>query len=106
MSKTFIYTKITNSYYSPYTDSNECDGEDFEYEVSSDKLLKAVSELLFYDYFSDDKGVCASKELTEQVKRKLKDLVDENDLLDGFVETYENELKEYFEEEAFENYGG
>jgi hypothetical protein len=104
MSKIIRYTKITGSYYSD-TCGTEYEGDEFDYEVSESSIMEAIVDFLFRDYFSDDNFICASKGLTEEVKERLHKIIEDNYLIDEFMETYEEELKDYFEEEAFEWYG-
>ena len=104
MSKTFTYTKITGRYYLDYTDEWEEDGVDFEYEVDDDELLPEIVDLVFDDYFGDDKVVCDSEERTKDVKKRLKRLIEESDLIDIFADQYEDTLKEIFQDEAIDAY--
>lgn len=90
--RTFTYTKITGHYYCQYSDEWEEDGVDFDYDVDDDRLMEAVVHILFRDYFS------------ETDVEYLKDFILDNDLLDKLVDNYYEEIKEYFREEAFENY--
>lgn len=106
MSKTFRYTKITGQYYLHYTDEWEEDGIEFDYEVEDEELLPEIVDLVFDDYFADDKVVCDSEEKTKSVKENLRRLFEENDLIGVIVEQYESTLKEIFEKEAMEFYKG
>lgn len=106
MSKTFNYEKVTGHYYCNYSDDWEEDYVDFEYEVEDDDLLPEIVDLLFDDYFSDDKLICESKERKKEVKERLKRLIDENDLVEVFADQYEDTLKEIFEEAALDWYNG
>lgn len=90
--RTFTYTKITGHYYCQYSDEWEEDGVDFDYDVDNDRLMEAVVHILVRDYFS------------ETDVEYLKDFIRDNDLLDKLVDNYYEEIKEYFREEAFENY--
>lgn len=92
MSITFTYTKITGQYYLDYTDEWEEYGVDFDYEVSEDKLLDAVVDLLKDEYLKNMKR--------EEIETFIKDF----DLLESLVESYIYELREMFEQEAFESY--
>lgn len=92
--KKFTYTKITGHYYCPYSDEWEEDGIEFNYDVEDDKLLDVVVDLLYYERFEG-----------KVTKEELKDFIEEFDLLDKIADGYEDELKDIFEKEAFENYG-
>ena len=104
MSKTFRYTKFTGYHYCQYSDEWEEDGVDFDYEVDDDKLLPKIVNLLFEDYFGDDKVICDSEERTKEVKERLTRLIDESDLVEEFADQYEDTLKEIFQDEALDFY--
>ena len=92
MSKTFTYTKIDTVVYDSKRDKYEEYGYEFEYEVSDDDLLDQVVEFLKEDFSNSD------------VKQTLKCLIKTLDLLDVFVECYEDSLKDAFEQEALDSY--
>lgn len=104
MSKTFRYTKITGHYYCQYSDEWEEDGVEFDYEVDDDQLLPEIVDLLFEDYFGDDKLICDSEERTKEVKERLARLIEESDLIGTFADQYEDSLKDIFQNEALEWY--
>lgn len=104
MSKTFKYTKITGHYYCMANNEWEQDGVDFDYEVENNKLLPLIVDLLFYDYFGNDKVICNSEKKKQAIKEKLKKIIDDSDLVVTFADQYEDVLKEYFEEEAMDWY--
>lgn len=104
MSKKFKYTKITGHYFCIASDEWEEDGVEFDYEVEDKDLLPEIVNLLFDDYFGDDKEICDSEERTKEVKERLTRLIYESDLIGTFADQYEDILKEIFEEEALEFY--
>ena len=104
MSKTFKYTKFTGHYYCQYSDEWEEDGIEFDYEVEDDELLPEIVDLVFEEYFGDDKAICESEERTNDVKERLMLLIEENDLIGAFADEYEETLKDIFEKEAMEWY--
>jgi hypothetical protein len=104
MSKTFTYTKVTGHYYCQYSDDWEQDGVDFTYNVSDEKLLHKIVELIFEDYFGENDFIKQNKSQHKAIKENLKKMVQDNDLINHFVECYEETLKESFEEEAIEWY--
>lgn len=99
MSKTFKYSKVVNSKYSPEIDETIEETEDFEYEVEDEELLDAVADLLFDEYFSQT-DLADRCDYRVMVKDGLKDIISDYDCLDKLVETHERELKDYFEAEA------
>jgi hypothetical protein len=104
MSKTFTYTKTTGHYFCIASDEWEEDGVDFDYEVEDRHLLPKIVDLLFNDYFGDDKVICESEERTKEVKERLTRLVEESDLIGTFADQYEDTLKDIFETKALEMY--
>lgn len=103
MSKTFKYFVITKSEYSPKIDETVEETEDFEYEVEDDKLLDAVTDFIYYDYFSKE-DIADNCEYVVAVKKGIKKLINDYDNLDEYVEGYDSELKDYFETEAKKYY--
>lgn len=104
MSKTFRYKKITGQYYLDYTDEWEEDGIEFDYEVEDNDLFPEIVDLVFEEYFGDDKSICETNEHKKAFKERLKKLIDENDLIGSFADQYEDTLKDMFESEAMEWY--
>ena len=90
MEKTFYYV-------------DEYQEKEFEYTVYENKLLDAVVDLVFEDYFTKSilYGNC---DYGKAVRKGIEDFITTYDLLEQLVEDYEYELKEYFEEDAFEEY--
>ena len=91
---TFEYFKKTGE----IIDSNgEWDGDEgfwFSYDVDDDKLKKALLNLIDEYYFEDKLDY-----------KNFMKLVRDFDLLDALIEGFEDDLKDYFEEEAFDSLG-
>ena len=87
--KTFTYTKITSSH------GDEDYGYEFDYEVEREDLLDAVVDIVYRQYFLDCLWVA--------VKNNIKRFISDTDILDALVEYYEDDLKDYFKEKAFED---
>ena len=104
MSKTFRYTKFTKYHYCDYSDEWEEDGVEFDYEVDNEDLLPEIVELVFNDYFAENKVVCDSEERTNEIKETLSRIIDDNYLIDTLSDQYEDTLKDIFEKEAFDFY--
>ena len=90
--KTFTYTKITSSH------GDEDYGYEFNYTVEREDLLDAVVDIAYRAYFSD----CLLVVNKDNVKREFKRFISDTDILDALVDYYEDELKDYFKEKAFE----
>lgn len=102
MSKTFTYSRQCGpSSYSEYTDEEFYDEEDFEYEVSADKVIDALSELIFNDYFSNILSVKENKKTVLRIKNAIDSLIKNCDMEETLSDIYEDELKDYFQEDAF-----
>ena len=104
MSKTFTYTKPTGHYYCQYSDDWEEYGVDFEYKVEDKELLDEIVPMIIDEYFGEEKDFYADENLWNSIKQKMKDLIYDNDLLDGLVERYEDTLKDIFYDEAIKSY--
>ena len=89
--KTFVYTKIVDRYYCEYSDEHEEEEFEFEYTVSDQELREAVVDCVNEYYFEGKLN-----------KKHFKNFIRDADILDELVEIFEDELKEYFKEEAFE----
>ena len=76
----------------------------FNYKVSKEKLLDAVVDLVYDDYFWGESEVSLNEEFIKSVKQCLKDFINNNSFLGCLVNEYYEELKDYFEHEAFEHY--
>lgn len=80
-------------------ETEESFGE-FDYEVSDDELQDAMLEILYDEYFSD------MKEYKTLVKAHIMEMFDGLDIdLRDIAEDYKDELQEYFEEDAWNEYG-
>ena len=64
-------------------------GNEFEYEVDYRDLEDAIVDIIASSYLNGD-------------KKKIKEFLDDFDLYDVLTEVLEDELRDYFEEEAFE----
>ena len=106
MSKTFRYTRVMSRAYDSYRDSYEDDGIEFDYEVSNDELLPVIVNTLFEDYFEKNKQIAENRELVRAVKASINEMVTVNDLVDIFVEAYEDDLKEIFRDDAMDWFNG
>ena len=97
MEKTFKYFRCTHAW------ADEVDGYDFEYTVDESDLLDAVVELIYEDYFyNKENDYCYEVGFITTVKKGIRKQIEQEDTLQDYVERYEDELKEYFEEEAME----
>lgn len=102
MSKTFTYSRQCGpSSYSEYTDEEFYDEEDFEYEVSAEEIRAAMTELIFDDYFAKIPGLKINKDAVAETKKAINKFISDNDFEDDLSDAYEDGLKDYFQEDAF-----
>lgn len=102
MEKTFNYFKKTGEIFDRDGEWDGDEGYDFEYTVDEEDLLDAVSELLYDDFFTKTTMTDGSSYF-RCVSKGLKKLISDFGLLDMFADAYEEDLKEYFEEEALDS---
>lgn len=93
MEKTFTYQFRTRDY-----------DDEYEYTVKYDKLKTAIVDELFYTYFSDSEIKLFSTNQVCIIKKALKNLTDDNDNWEDLADDFESELKERFEDDAYEKY--
>lgn len=95
---TFTYEKTVRTHMGEYEDEEEAIYTD--YTASEDELLSAIVDILVYDK-SKNKHSYTDYLL---VKKTLIKALGEISDLSELYEAYEEELKEYFEELAWEEY--
>ena len=94
--KKFTYFVPTHEY--ECCGSLEYEGYDVEYEVSYKDVKKALVDIL-----ADDRDLFPKdldRKLVETFAKNYVEKLSDADLLDGMADYYEEELKDYFEEEA------
>lgn len=101
MSKTYTYYIPTGAdYYSEQTDETFCEETEYDYQVSDDEIKNAILDIVYELYF--DK--CAlDDDKKKKIKKSIAIFLDENDLIDTLVDNFDNDLKDYFEEEAIKS---
>lgn len=104
MEKTFTYQFTTKEYYIASSDEYECDYDEYEYTVENDELETAIVDELFYNYFKKEERLKFSVNQMCAIKNALKNLTDDNDNWEDLADDFESELKEYFRDDAYEEY--
>lgn len=74
------------------------------YTPSEDELKKAIVDELFYTYFKKEERLKFSVNQMCAIKNALKNLTDDNDNWEKLADDFESELKEYFRDDAYEEY--
>lgn len=108
MNKIFKYTRQTSpAYYSDQTDEEFYDEENFDHEADMEEIQIALANIISQDYFinvldvlPNTKNNDLKKKVLREIKKSIKSLVANNDLEKIFSEIYEDELTDYFEEDA------
>ena len=101
MSKSFFYFRKTGI----IRDINgEYDGDEgywFEHQVDLEELKNAIVEIVFDSYFVEEEY---GETQIEFIKKSIYEFIEDNDFWKELSENYEQELKEYFEDSAFEQF--
>ena len=89
--------RTSSIYRDDYNDEEYYDTETIEFEPSQKQLDRAIVNIIYDDFF---KGTVAD---VKNFKEKLQEFMDFLDI-DCIDEYFEDELKDYFEEEAFNSF--
>jgi hypothetical protein len=104
MEKIFKYQFTTGSFCLEDSDEMEYAYEDFEYSPLEDDLQDAIVEEVYYDYFIGKNRQMFTDTQRFEIKRSIKNLIDDIDGWQKVANLYEEELKEVFKDEAYEEY--
>lgn len=96
------YTKIKEEGYLSYTDEWEMYGDDFDYEPDWEDEVNALANLIYDSYFSNLQFDGSQK---LKIVNAIEDFVRDSgrETIKELEEAYYDDLKEWFEDEAFEN---
>ena len=87
----FNYEFEDRAFYIPSSDEWDSTTKEFEYEVSDDDLLVALSTLF---------EASLRKQSSWNAMKSIMNFIAKHDLLEELVDEYENELHEYFKNDA------
>lgn len=104
MERTFTYKFETKGYYLENTDEYEYDYNEYEYTANNEELYEAVVYCIYNQYFRCKSEISYTVGFCSAVKQGLYEFIKDNDNLEQLVEDYESELKEYFRDDAYEEY--
>ena len=82
-------------------------GEEFIFEPSTYDLYQALTKILkreLYEAMGNSRGVSATDGEKETIKFISAYIINQLDVADAFCDQFEDELKEYFEEKAEEEW--
>jgi hypothetical protein len=96
MERTYTYQFQTRQY------GDEYDYNEYEYTVEDSDLKTAIVDELFYTYFKEKEMFDTNQILV--IKKALKNFTDDNDNWEELANDFESELKEYFRDNAYEEY--
>ena len=103
MGKVFNYTVTGKTYFSEESDEYMDDSYDFQYEVSWQDLKMALTEIIVQKYFSSCPSTIDKKKYIEACRNNVNKFIFGSDIEETLIETMEEDLKDYFEEEAMES---
>ena len=89
---TFRYFKKTGELYDKHGEWDGDDGFEFEYDVDIDDIEKALFELV-NDYYFDGK----------LDRKNFANFMRDFDMTDMLIDGFEDELQDYFEQEALDS---
>ena len=90
MEKTFTYYDVNDT--------------EMNYTPTEDELKKAIVYELFYCYFKEKEREMFNTDQICVIKKALKNFTDDNDNWEDLADDFESELKEYFRDDAYEEY--
>ncbi len=88
---TFTYSITVASGYCSATDEYDEEDISFEYEVDEDRIEDAIVDIIYYKYFGNYEN---------KVNKNIRDFIDTYDLWDNIKDKLEDDLYDYFEDEA------
>ena len=84
-----------------YSYDDEYGSVDFDYEVDDMDTNCALTEILFNDLFGDIEGI-KGKEAKTKIKASIGILISNYDLREKLVEDYNEQLHDYFQDDAWD----
>ena len=103
MGKVFNYIRTGETYFDAVTDEYVEQGIDFQYEVSWADVKDALVNIIFNRFFRPLPEMMDKKENIKNCKGAIIKFISDTDIEETLVETMEEDLKEYFEPDAFES---
>lgn len=105
MERTYTYKFETREYYLASSDEYEYDYDEYEYTPEDDELCSAIIECVYETYFEK---IAKKNKWDNGTKRAIKKglftYTEDNDNWEDLADDFESELKEYFRDDAYEEY--
>lgn len=98
---TFTYTRTVRAYFDPIREEYHTDDYKFDYTPEEDDITTALADILIS---KQNKGVLPN-DCYNMTLKIVKDLINDQDLQDVLCDEFEDELKEWFEDEAMASEG-
>lgn len=96
------YTKITGGGYIEGSDEWEEWGDDFDYEIDFHEELDALCHIILDVHFSN--VAVLNSECRKELLKSIKSMILQcDDALEYYERIYEDEIWDYFKDEAFES---
>ena len=105
MSKKFTYQVTEKVVFNQERDENEEFGYDITYEASYSELLYAIEDIIYYRYFSKF-NTELSANFIDKVSSGIRSMLKDCDDIDSIADFFEEELHDYFKEEALDSVKG
>ena len=105
MPREFTYHETTNIVYNAERDENETFGYDFTHEVNNEEIKSALEDIIYDRYFSKF-NTELSANFIDKVSSGIRAMLKDCDDIDKIADFFEDELKDYFEEEAHQRERG
>ena len=102
MGKTFTYSYPTRICYSEQIDEFCEDMDSFDYEVSDEEIRHALAVMMYESEF-EKSSILEDKEIKKTIIKCLENVIDNFDIQDKLEESWKDDLKDFFEKEAFQS---
>ena len=86
---------------------------EFDYTVNNDEIKDAISDIIFENHFKNiisnipelKENSDLRKNMFRNINKAIQNMINNCDLADSLSEFYEDELKDYFEQDAMDSWG-
>lgn len=103
MNKVFVYEIIDKYGYFDNEDDFEASYKNVYYEVDEEDIKDVLVDMLFETYFTEDEQMSFNTLQISTIKDMIRNFTNDNGNWEQLYNDFEDELKDYFEEEALES---